>query len=302
MTTYTFEHEGVINMLQLGVAYESHPPLDVDVRVVNTSNTTQVSIELFANMVEFLTVAVDTSNEYDGTKLGIDFGVNRLCNTGFKGTITVPAPLQHLRFLSQGRATVDKIDCVNEEKQPVYDEFGFFPPRIEAKSGGSFSIGEVVCALPNQVRFDARNDGQLNISQVHVRRARFVNSDSRGTDYWPNDALRVTAGQVTESASVYSSYGGVIDLGSVTSPSSDISLTGPGAAAITGLVSENLYVNINALSTPEEPLGTIYTTVTRELRADCGAGAWNETAFTVLGNFTRTGSCFDEPDTDTFFA
>merc|ERR1712039_448998 len=227
----------------------------------------------------------------DGIKLEIGFGFEFVCNTGLKLTITVPAPLQGVRFLSQGRATVDQIDCTNAQNQPVYSDV--YGPLVQASNGGSLSIGEVVCDLPYDVRLEANNDADLDVAQLNVRQANFRN---RPVASGLPSSLLVRAGEVTESAYVDSSDGGVIDLRSVTSPDTSINMQADNFA-LTGLVSEKLDMSVFGSKQPEE-WGTVYTTVTQELKASCSfGGSWNETAVTLLGSFTRTGSCFDDADT-----
>jgi len=296
-TTYTFQHEGVINMLEVGDSSGFDDSCrEVDVRVASdSSNTTEVSIELFANLKDDLTVSVAPGRgpmgPRDGIKLKIGFGYESVCNTGLKLTITVPAPLQHIRFLSKGRATVDQIDCTNGENQPVYSDL--YGPLIQASNGGSVSVGEVVCDLPYAVKLEANNDADLEVAQLNVRQAHFRN---RPVGSGLPSSLLVSAGEVTESAYVESSDGGVVDLRSVTSPDTEINMQADNFA-ITGLVSEKLGMTVFGSKDPEE-WGTVYTTVTSELKADCiFGGAWNETAVTFLGTFTRTGSCFDDADT-----
>jgi len=261
--------------------------------VVNTSNVTQVSIELFENVNDSLQITVDTTDPFSLTDqpdpwgrifLKIDFGWNsRVCNTGFKANITVPAPLQEVLLHSPGRATVDQINCTSAENQPDFNRGN--PPAIRAGRGASLSIGEVVCTLPVAVMLNAEY-GQLSISQLHVQKARFSARN-------PLSSVLVSAGEITQDAYIDSGDGAAMDLNSVTSPCSRI-VRGFENPSITGLVSEYLVLDMYDVLRPDLPRGTINTTVTRELCADCREGAWDEAAVMVLGNFTRTGSCFSE--------
>merc|ERR1712157_305613 len=106
-------------------------------------------------------------------------------------------------------------------------------------------------------------------------------------------------GEIVDYVNLESRDSGAINMNSVTSPTTRIYLVGPNQA-ITGMVSEYLRMTLSSLLTL--PFGQIDTTVTRQLCAEClgpsGKDAWDETAITLLGDFVRSGSCFNESEAE----